>query len=159
MTNPYSFPRYYVQKNIFGLFNQWFRVFDENGSIVFFCKMRAFKLKEDFRILAADKTTELIRIKARNVIDFGATYDVLDVSTEQLLGSFRRKGLKSIFRDEWVIFDVNEQEVGVVREDSGGMAFLRRMLGGLPIFFRLSSTLVALVTSRFLRFAKLEIRS
>ena len=69
------------------------------------------------------------------MIDFGATYDVLDVSTEQLLGSFRRKGLKSIFRDEWVIFDVNEQEVGVVREDSGGMAFLRRMLGGIADLF------------------------
>ena len=135
MSDPFSIPRYYTRKNIFGILHQWFRVFDEEGSIVFFCKMRAFKLKEDFRILAADKKTELIQVKARSVIDFGATYDVFDASTEQLLGSFRRKGLKSIFKDEWVIFDANESEVGMIREDSGGMAFLRRMLGGITDLF------------------------
>ena len=47
-----------------------------------------------------------------------------------MIGSLRRKGLKSIIRDSWVINDVNDQEFGTIQEESGALAILRRFLGG-----------------------------
>jgi hypothetical protein len=38
--------------------------------------------------------------------------------------------MKSILRDEWEVLDVNDQVVGMLFEDSMGMAMLRRLLLG-----------------------------
>lgn len=43
----------------------------------------------------------------------------------------RRKGLKSILRDEWEVLDVNDNVRGVLVEDSMGLALLRRFLTNL----------------------------
>ncbi|MOA00526.1 hypothetical protein D3C78_1198960 [compost metagenome] len=40
----------------------------------------------------------------------------------------RRKGLKSILKDEWLILNANEAEIGKIKEDSRFMALLRRFL-------------------------------
>ena len=51
----------------------------------------------------------------------------------------RRKGLKSIFRDEWSILDTEENEIGLVKEDSGLLAIVRRFfLKFLPQTFKVS---------------------
>ena len=42
----------------------------------------------------------------------------------------RRKGLKSLLRDSWLILDVNDEETGTLMEESGGLALLRRLVGG-----------------------------
>lgn len=71
-------------------------------------------------------TNELLTIKARGIIDFGMTYDVIDSSTETTVGALRRKGLKSMIRDEWVILDVDDNEIGLIQEESGVLALARR---------------------------------
>ncbi|MDI6769723.1 MAG: hypothetical protein QMD04_08610 [Anaerolineales bacterium] len=43
---------------------------------------------------------------------------------------FRRKGLKSMFRDEWEVLDAADQPIGMLFEDSVGQALLRRFLLG-----------------------------
>ncbi len=135
MSDPLSHLNYTTRRNFWSFFHQWFRVLDPEGNIVFFTKMRAFKLKEDFRILAADKQTELIQIQARQILDIAATYDVNDLQTGERIGSFRRKGLKSIFKDEWIIFDAAENEIGMIQEDSGALAFMRRFIGNITNLF------------------------
>lgn len=76
------------------------------------------------------KTQEVLAIKARQVIDFSAAYDVMDSSTNQKVGTLRRKGMKSILRDEWDVLDANEQVVGSLFEDNMGLALLRRFVLG-----------------------------
>ena len=44
------------------------------------------------------------------------------------LGAFKRKGWKSLMRDEWVMMDAADQDVGVIKEDSAGRAALRRLM-------------------------------
>ena len=101
------------------------------GNLAFYSKQKAFKLKEDIRIYGDQAmTSELLCIRARGVIDFGMTYDVIDSTTQQVVGSLKRKGLKSLFRDSWVILDVNDQEIGTMQEESGALAILRRFIGG-----------------------------
>ncbi len=107
-------------------------VFEPQGNVLIgFIKMKAWKLREDIR-LYTDKSMqqELIAIHARQIIDFGATYDVLDSRTgNQLLFSLRRKGLRSTFvRDHWDILDGAGNVVGAVQETSGALALLRRWL-------------------------------
>ena len=97
-----------------------------------FSQMKAFKLKEDIRLYSDESMQqELITIQARSAIDFSATYDVVDAVTRENLGSLRRKGMKSILKDEWIILNANEQEVGLIKEDSAALALLRRFLTNL----------------------------
>ena len=120
-----------LRRKFLKIFGQSFHIYDANDQVCFFAKLKAFKLKEDIRIYAdTEQQNELLRIHARSVIDFGATYDIIDSAQDLKLGALRRKGLKSILRDSWLILDVNDEEVGTLTESgSGGLALLRR-LGG-----------------------------
>lgn len=121
---------YLLRRKVLKIFGQSFHVYDQKDQVCFFAKLKAFKLKEDIRIFAdVQQHEELLRITARSVIDFGATYDIVDSTQDLKLGALRRKGLKSLLRDSWLILDVNDQEVGTIQEDGGGLALLRR-LGG-----------------------------
>ncbi len=108
-----------------------FRFYDPAGNLVLFSEQKMFKLKEDIRVYNDEaKSQEVLVIKARSVIDFSAAYDVLDGATGQKVGVLRRKGLKSILRDEWDVLDVNDNPVGLLFEDNMTLAMLRRLLLG-----------------------------
>lgn len=122
--------QYVIRRKVFKILGAAFHIYDLSGKLAFYSKQKAFKLKEDIRIYGdTAMTSELLRIRARGVIDLGMTYDVIDSTTDQVVGSLRRKGLKSILRDSWVIQDVNDQEIGTIEEESGALALLRRFLG------------------------------
>jgi hypothetical protein len=121
-----------IRRNFWTVFGAKFRIFDPSGSMIAMCKQKAFKLKEDIRIYAdAAMSQELLFIGARQVIDFSAAYDIIDSTTGEKVGALRRRGMKSILKDEWLILDVQDQQIGTVKEDSGGMAFLRRFVSNL----------------------------
>lgn len=112
------------------MFGGAFRIYDEMQNLAFYADMKAFKLKEDIRIYTGeDKLNEVLVIKARNIIDISATYDIFDPIGQQKIGALRRKGLKSMFKDEWIILDSLDQEIGYIKEDSVLMAMLRRLMG------------------------------
>lgn len=118
--------RYTIRRQIFKILGAGFHVYDAGGRVVGYCTQRAFKLREDLRIFTDDsRSAELMRIQARSIIDFGATYDVALPGGERI-GSVRRKGLKSLLRDEWVVLDAFGSEAAILREDSGVLALLRR---------------------------------
>ena len=118
---------YVIRRKVFKIFGAAFHIYDNAGNLAFYSKQKAFKLKEDIRIYGDEAmTSELLIIKARGVIDLGMTYDVIDSTTGTAIGALKRKGLKSIIRDEWLILDANDQEMGMIQEDSGGLALLRR---------------------------------
>jgi hypothetical protein len=109
-----------------------FRIFDASEQLVGLCDQAAFKLKEDIRIYADEtKTREILVIKARTILDFSAAYDIWDVSRGLKVGALRRKGMRSILRDEWEVLDPQDNVIGKLFEDSMGMALLRRFLSNL----------------------------
>ena len=117
-----------LRRKLFKIFGQSFHVYDSDDQVCFFAKLKAFKLKEDIRIYAdTSQQKELLRIQARSVIDFGTTYDIIDSTEDVKLGALRRKGLKSLFRDSWIILDTNDEEIGTLKEDGGALALLRRL--------------------------------
>ncbi|MBE9541384.1 MAG: hypothetical protein IMF01_03625, partial [Proteobacteria bacterium] len=61
-----------------------------------------------------------------------ATYNVQDVTTGEAVGALRRKGLKSIVKDEWVILSKEGQEIGILTETSLIAALLSRFINLIP---------------------------
>ena len=124
--------QYLVRRKVLKLFGGAFHIYDTNQRLVFYSQLKAFKLKEDIRLFTGeDMKTEVFRIQARKVIDFAATYDVYDSATGEKVGALRRKGLKSILKDEWLILDPQDRELGKITEDSMALAIIRRFLTNL----------------------------
>jgi hypothetical protein len=120
---------YTVRRKAFKLFGGAFFLLDESNAVIGYSKQKAFKLKEDIRVFTDEQmTSELLTIQARNIVDFSATYDVCDpMSGGKPVGSLRRKGWKSMVRDEWLVFGPDGGEIGMIRED-GGLALVRRFI-------------------------------
>ena len=131
MNQIFQFNQYLLKRQVFALTGK-FRVFDPSGKMLLFSEQKMFRLREDIRVYADEaKTQEVLAIKARQIIDFSAAFDVIDSATGQKVGALRRKGLASMFRDEWEILDVNDNVRGKLFEDSMGLALLRRLLSNL----------------------------
>ncbi len=107
------------------------RFYDPTGELAMFSEQKMFRWKEDIRVYADEsKTREVLSIKSRQIIDFSAAYDVVDTETNQKVGALRRKGWRSLLRDEWEILDENDNVKGLLFEDSIGLALLRRLVVG-----------------------------
>lgn len=152
--NPiFQFPGYLLKRQVFALTGR-FRVYDPMGNLVMFSEQKMFRLREDIRLYGdEDKMQEVLSIKARQIVDFSAAYDVVDTALNQKVGALRRKGWSSMLRDEWEVLDANDHVIGRLFEDSMGMALLRRLLLGslLPQNYDISlgETRVADLKQRF----------
>jgi uncharacterized protein YxjI len=152
--NPiFQFPGYLLKRQVFALTGR-FRVYDPMGNLVMFSEQKMFRLREDIRVYGdEDKMQEVLSIKARQIMDFSAAYDVVDTALNQKVGALRRKGWSSMLRDEWEVLDANDHVIGRLFEDSMGMALLRRLLLGslLPQNYDISlgETRVADLKQRF----------
>jgi uncharacterized protein YxjI len=129
--NPiFQFPSYLLKRQAIALTGK-FRFYDPAGRLVMFSEQKMFRLREDIRVYdGEDKAREVLSIKARQIIDFSASYDVVDTELDQKVGVLRRKGLRSLLRDEWEVLDANDNLIGQLFEDSVGLALLRRLLLG-----------------------------
>ncbi len=132
MDERFRHSHYMVRRTIFKIFGGSYHIYDPQGNLVFFSELKAFKLKEDIGVFGdKSKQERILSIKARKMLDISATYDVVDNTTGEKVGALRRSGLKAIFRDEWLILDNNDREVGKIVEDSLFLALLRRFLSNL----------------------------
>lgn len=132
LNRAFTLPRYIFRRKVFTFLGAKFHIYDENWNLLMFSKQKAFKLKEDIRVFSDETMTkELLTVKARQVIDFGATYDVTDATTGEVVGSWRRKGWASLIRDSWLCFDAQGRETGKMQEDSTALALVRRFLSNL----------------------------
>lgn len=121
--------QYTIRRQVFKFLGAAFHVYDEHNQVIGYCKQKAFKLKEDIRLFTGeDMKDELIVLKARKIIDFGVTFDIA-MPNGTILGSIRRKGLKSSFvRDEWLMYDTENNHIATVREKNTTAAMVRRYI-------------------------------
>lgn len=129
--DPFGQTSYLLKKQFISL-GARIRIYDAGGNLALFVQQKAFKLKEDIRIYSDESMAqEILSIKARQIIDFSAAYDVVDTRTGTKVGAFRRKGWSSIVRDTWQVLDVNDMQIGEITEDSMLLATIRRFLSNL----------------------------
>ena len=125
----YAHDTYILRRKVLTILGQKFHIYDPQGNLALFAKLKAFKIKEDIRIYADEaQTQEVLSIRTQSVFDIAGTYDVNDTVTGETVGALKRKGLKSMLRDEWLILDANGQEVGKIVEDSQLKALIRRFI-------------------------------
>ncbi len=132
MTERFEHSTYLVRRKILKLFGAAFHIYDPDGNVAFYSKLKAFKMKEDIRVYTGeDMQEEVLVIQARNILDFSAAYDVVDPTTNEKVGVLKRKGIKSIMKDEWIFMDANDQEIGLIKEDSTFFALFRRFISSI----------------------------
>jgi uncharacterized protein YxjI len=131
MSSPvFGYDRYLLKRQVLALTGK-FRIYDPAENLLLFSEQKMFRLREDIRVYSDEsKTNEVLMIKARQIIDFSAAYDVIESATGQKAGALRRKGWRSLLRDEWEILDANDQLIGRLFEDSMSRALLRRFILG-----------------------------
>lgn len=128
----FDLDRFLVRRRMLNILGTGFHVYDPAGNVVGFSEQKAFKLKEDIRVFAdVRKSKELLTIRARQIIDFSAAYDVVDTAEGRKVGAARRKGWSSILRDSWELLDENDRPVAHLQEDSATLALVRRFLTNL----------------------------
>lgn len=105
---------------------------DHPGQSFCFVEQKRFKLKEDIRFFADEgKTTELMRIKARQRFDPRARYDVTDASGGKI-GEIQKVFGKSLLRSTYLVYDADGAEVATASEKSILVALFRRVVGVIP---------------------------
>ena len=111
-------------------------IYDNQNQLIGFCHQKAFKWKEDIRIYTDEsKAHELLTVKQQQVPDFSGTFAVNDPTKgNELVGFVGRKGWQSMLQDTWHIFNNQNQHIAEVKEEGGGLAILRRILGGIMNF-------------------------
>lgn len=131
MSSAFDFNQYVLKRQFLALGGK-FRVYAPGEKLVLYVEQKLFKIREDIRVYSDEsKSQEVLTIKARQIVDFSAAYDVVDSTSGQKVGAMRRKGLASILRDEWEVLDANDNVIGKLSEDSMLMALLRRFLSNL----------------------------
>jgi uncharacterized protein YxjI len=102
------------------------------GEPVCFVEQKRMKLKEDLRAFTDDsKTSEVFRIKAQQVWDPRARYDITDAGGEHV-GQLAKVFGRSLLRSTWRIYDAAGAEVGWARERNLLVALVRRFIGLVP---------------------------
>ena len=79
--NPiFQHPRYVLQRQVLALTGK-FRMYDPMNNLVMFSEQKMFRWREDIRVYGDEaKTQEVLSIKARQIVDFSAAYDVVDTA-------------------------------------------------------------------------------
>lgn len=125
--------KYVAKKAFFSFLGNTFRIFDTGGNLQFYVKQKAFKLKEEINVFKDEQQSEKrLTIKASSISDFSGAYAITDAVTGEELGGGKRKGLKSLFKDEWAILDTSGAEAGKIVEVGGFMIFLRKWMKLIP---------------------------
>lgn len=155
MSQLFQMDRYVIRTKFWRIFGGTFYFEDLEGGPVAYSKQKRFKLKEDIVLFTDEScTVPLVQIKARSILDLGATYDIIDAQTGINLGSAKRNFMESIFKDSWTINDASGNPYAQFIEDS--IAILRRFIPFIPAkyHFEISGQPEILMQQRFNPFVK-----
>jgi uncharacterized protein YxjI len=108
-------------------------VTDSTGSVIFFVKQKAFKLREAITVFTdATQSTPLCTIKANKIIDFSAQYFFANMAGDPL-GSVKRAGARSLWKANYTLLDTEENPVLKINEENGWVKVLDTVLKDIAI--------------------------
>ncbi len=126
MYQGFNHSKYLMQRKVVTLMGKWF-IYDLQGNEIFYCEQE-WSLKTGIHIYTdRKKQNEILIAKTKQIIDFSAAYDILDPTINEKIGAVKRKGWKSLLRDEWLILDKDDREIGQIKEDNIFFALARRL--------------------------------
>ena len=122
----------YLRFKLIAIANQIY-ITDVSGQSIGYVKQKLLKLKEQVSVFRDETQRELLyEIRADRVIDFSARYNFTD-ATGSHIGSMGRRGMRSIWKAFYEIFDEGGRNVFVIREEKGWIKVLDGFIGELPL--------------------------
>lgn len=143
---------YHLQKKLFKFLGGAFYVRDKSENLVFYSEQKALKLKEEINVFAEESmATKMLSINTEQILDVGATYTIQDATNDQNVGSLKREGLKSLFKDEWTFFSEHGEEIAKLTEKSVLRAFVSRFISFFPQSYviRDDTGVIAIIEQKF----------
>ena len=111
---------------------QQLSITDAGGSLVFYVRQKAFKLREAITVFGdREQTRPLYHINAEKILDFSGRYNFTDASG-QSVGSVKREGMRSIWKAHYDIYD-GPDVVLTVREESAWTRVFDSLFGEIPV--------------------------
>jgi len=130
--DPNQHDRFFLSQRIRPVINQYEFALAEGEPPFCFAEQKRFKFKEDIGFFADEtKTTELLRLKARQRFDPAARYDVTGPEGERL-GQIQKMFGSSLLRSTYTLYGADGNETATVREQSLLVALVRRLAGFVP---------------------------
>jgi hypothetical protein len=109
------------------------RMRDAAGNEVFYVHQKTFKLKEDVRIYSDEsKSREMYNIRADRILDFSAKYHIYSSESGGHVGALKHRGLRSIWNATYEIYDPNDQQSHLLKEDNPWIKVLDGLSDMIP---------------------------
>jgi uncharacterized protein YxjI len=146
---------YIIKRKFWSVFERVFRVWTGDGQLIMYIKHPLLRLREEFLVYEDEaQTRPLLRVKSRQVIAINFAYEVTDATTGAVLGAVQKRGLRSIVRDRFLVFDGTGTEVGHAEEQGASIArrFFPWLTSKHAIFVQ--GQQVAFIRQRFRFFTK-----
>jgi hypothetical protein len=114
-------------------FHNDFTATDSLGNVRGYAKQKMFKFKEHVQIFSDTSQTELkYEIKADTWLDFSTSYSFTDGSGKKL-GRVVRKGWKSLWKAQYLIFDEQDNQDLEINEKNAWVKVMDGVLSEIPI--------------------------
>lgn len=109
-------------------------VIDASGMEILYIEQKIFALREAVKIYNNQKEKKQIySIKTKQIIDFGAQYYFYKNSDEaSAFGSIKEKGLRSLFKATYVIYDKSGTELFTISETNPWISLTDSVLSMIP---------------------------
>lgn len=107
-------------------------VTDATGTLLFYVKQKAFKLKEAVTVFAdREQTRPLYTINADRILDFSAQYNIADAQGN-VLGAVKRQGRRSIWKSTFEI-SRGGQVLATLTEENPWVKVIDALLSDIPV--------------------------
>lgn len=105
-----------------------------HGNTVAYVRQKMFRFKEAVSVFSDEsKSKELFHIKADRWIDFNAHYDLISSETNTSIGSLGRKGMKSLWKARYTVYDTAKNATFEISEMNPWAKVADGVVGEIPI--------------------------
>lgn len=106
---------------------------DASGQTIAYVRQKMFKLKEAIMVYSNESKSELLyKINADRIIDFNASYAFTDAD-DRVLGRVGRKGMKSIWKANYDIFNTDNQPQFHIGEENPWTKVFDALMSEVPV--------------------------
>lgn len=111
-----------------------FVVKDLRTNVIAYVRQKLFRFKESVTVFSDEsKKNERYQIKADRWIDFNAHYTFTESKSGALIGSMGRKGMKSIWKASYTVFDADKQVIFEIKEENPWSKVGDTVVGEIPV--------------------------
>lgn len=116
-----------------GTLSNDFTAKDASGKTLAYVKQKMFRFKETISVFSDESKSQLkYKIDANKIIDFNASYQFTD-NNDQFLGSVGRKGMRSLWKASYEVFDTERKSDYSIKEENPWAKVMDTLMSEIPV--------------------------